>query len=151
MSSPIVISRDGETNGNSRNKFQDYRFEKIQIPDLLRLIRWHGASSAELLPLIEVLNRQPIGAFENLRDLHANCHGRDSERSSACIEVMRDLLLESVDQRLQNLYRKHFRTRPPKSDATHEQKIATLEATRDDVRLILNSYNWRWFANWLEL
>jgi hypothetical protein len=120
MSSPIVINRDGETNGNSRNDFQDYRFEKIQIPDLFRLTRRYRASSAELLPLIEALNRQPIGAFQNLKDLHANCHGKDTEPSSSCIEVMRDLLLESVDEQLQNIYREHFRTRPPKRDATHE-------------------------------
>jgi pyruvate-formate lyase-activating enzyme len=103
------------------------------------------------LPTIGTLNRQPLEAFENFTSLHASCHPGNSGPSPRAIKVLRDLLLESVDQRLQAIYLDHFRRHPPAPGATHEQKIAALEATRNDVQAVLNCYDWSWFEKWLEL
>jgi pyruvate-formate lyase-activating enzyme len=150
-SSPIVIGQNATTSKNSPNRFENYKFEKASIPDLLRFARQHRTSPAEFLPLIEVLNRQPAGAFESLRSAYVHCHNENSEPSPKCIKVMRDLLLASVDQRLQNIYRKHFHTYPQHADAAHEQKIESLEVTRGDVAAVLDSYDWYWLADWLDL
>jgi hypothetical protein len=150
MSFPLPIGKDCPVI-EPDNGFGCYQFEKTQLPDLLRLARRHRASPVEFLPIIEVLNVKPVGAFATLGSLHAHCHSGNSEPSSACTELMRDLLLESVDRRLQKIYRDHFRAHPPAPSTPHEQKIASLKATRNEGLSILNSYDWYWLADWLEL
>lgn len=63
---------------------------------------------------------------------------------------MRDLLLASVDRRLQSIYRTFLRAHPLNS-ATHDRRIASLEATRNDILAVLRSYDWQWLAAWLSL
>ena len=150
---PIAISQYNPVASDSENDFRRYRFEKTNVPDLIRFVHRHRhkVSPAELLPIIEVLNSKPIGAFDTFGSLHAYCHTGNSAPSAGCIKVMRNLLLESVDRRLQIIYRDYFRAHPPAPGTPHEQKIASLEATRNDVLSVLNSYDWHWLADWLEL
>jgi organic radical activating enzyme len=153
MSLPITIDQDHPAATHSNNNFTRYRFETTNVPDLVRFVHRHRdkVSPAELLPIIEVLNSRTIGAFETLGSLHAYCHGGNSAPSPGCIKAMRNLVLESVDRRLQKLYRDHLRACPPAPETPHEQKIASLEATRNEVLWVLNTYDWYWLADWLEL
>jgi len=150
---PIAIDQDHPVTSHSKNDFRRYRFETTDVPDLIRFVHRHRdkISPAELLPIIEALNSEPIGAFETFGRLHAYCHSGNSAPSPACIKVMRNLVLESVDQRLQKVYRDHLRVHPLAPSTPHEQKIASLEATRNEVLSVLNSYDWYWLADWLEL
>jgi hypothetical protein len=108
LSSPIVIGPSNKVAQNQPNEFEAYRFEKDNIPDLVRLARRHRTPPAEFLPIIETLNRQTAGSFANFQSLHIQCHDENSEPSPKCIRLVRDLLLASVDKRLQNIYREHF-------------------------------------------
>jgi pyruvate-formate lyase-activating enzyme len=67
------------------------------------------------------------------------------------IIVLRRLFLNAVDRRLQNLYRQYFAAYPPPMLAPHNQKVAALQALRADAQDIVNSYDWCWLADWLEL
>ncbi len=147
---PIVIGED-TAGRNSRNGFRRHRTGKEDIENLVQLARGCEAAPAEFLPVFAALSRDAIGVFDKLSTVHADCHGASSKPSSACIKVIRDLLLESVNRRLQSIYHTHFRAQPPKVGATHEEKLASLKATRNDVLSLLNSYDWQWLADWLEL
>ena len=143
---PILIENDA-----AANNFFDHRFNVTNVDDLSRFIWLHRADGAECLPLFAALGGKPVGAFENLAALYATVHSTAGEPSNKCIRVVRDLLLCSVDRRLQNIYRDLFRADPPKPGTSHEQKIAALQTTRQNVSAVLYSYDWRWLANWLDL
>ena len=145
---PIVIGHD--VRRDSRNDFSHHRFTRSDLDDLSRFARQYRAPAAEFLQIFATLTRDPIGTYENLRNLHVRLYGC-SGPSPGCIKVMRELILAAVNQRLQNIYRARFRSYPPGSNANHQQKIASLEATRHDVLAVLNSYDWCWLADWLDL
>jgi Radical SAM superfamily/4Fe-4S single cluster domain len=145
---PIMIKRAAS---DRSNKFKQSRFG-TNSESLLRTIRRSGASPAELLPILAILNHESITSFTSLRTLHRKAHaGSIPAPSAACIQIMRDLALESVDQELQGIYRAFLRTRRFRPGSNHAQKIETLEGCRDRVREVLTSYDWRCLADWLEL
>jgi pyruvate-formate lyase-activating enzyme len=146
----LLIGNDA-SRSDSPNDFTDQRVKLTDVTDLARFVSVHRADGAECLPLFAALGSNPVGEFESLAALHADVHGGTIEPSSKCIRVVRDLLLLGVDRRLQKIYQTLLRIDPPKPGLSHEQKIAALEATRHDVLAALNSYDWHWLANWLDL
>ncbi|MGN6717149.1 MAG: radical SAM protein [Candidatus Binatia bacterium] len=147
---PVIIGCDTSRPGSAKG-FVEQQFKLPDLDNLARFIALHRADGAECLPLFAALGSQPVGAFENLAMLYATVHGRTGEPSEKCIRVVRDLLLCDVDRRLQAIYRDRFDADPPKPGTSHEQKIAALEVTRQDVSALVNSYDWHWLANWLDI
>jgi organic radical activating enzyme len=74
-----------------------------------------------------------------------------STPSNRAIFVLQRLFLQVVDRRLQSLYRQYFAVHAPPAPARHAQKIASLEAVRADAQNIVDSYDWSWLVDWLEL
>ena len=147
---PIVIGGDA-AHRVSVNDFFAQHVKLADIEQLGRLVVEHRADPAECFPLFAAIGSKPTGAFASLAALYADVHGRAKEPGRSCTLVMRDLLLLGVDRRLQTIYRQFFSSLQPMPGATHDQKIAALEATRHDVLAVLKSYDWRWFADWLDI
>jgi hypothetical protein len=147
---PILIGDDA-AHRESPNDFIAERFKLADIDHLGRFVAEYRADPAECLPLFAAIGSKPAGAFRSLATLFADVHGGTKEPSGKCILVMRDLLLGGVDRRIQAIYRHVFSSEPPLSGATHEQKLAALKATRHDVLAVLNSYDWQWLADWLDI
>jgi Radical SAM superfamily/4Fe-4S single cluster domain len=145
---PIVVGNSA-SRPDSTNGFADLHLKLTDIEDLARFVGLHRADGADCLPIFAALGGKPVGAFESLAALCDTVHGEADAPDIKCIKVVRDLLLCSVDRRLQSIYRDLFRADPPKPGTSHERKIAALQATRRDVLAVLNSYDWHWLAHWL--
>ena len=135
---------------DGRHSFAHYRLTSADIVHLPRLVGRPTAVLAELLPVIGRLNRQPAGTYLNAAALYAAL-GASAQPSSRAIAVLRNFFIDSVDCRLQALYRQHLRANPPPPGAGHDRKIGSLEATREQAQAIVNSYDWDWLADWLHL
>jgi hypothetical protein len=149
---PTVICKPALSDCGSRGAFGRYRFDNADIINLRQRAGRPSAVVAELFGVIACLNRRPIGSFENVAQLYASSSGTgDSGPSSRAVRLLRDLFIDVVNKRLQDVYRKHFQIHPPASRARHDQKIASLEATQADAQKIVRSYDWHWLADWLQL
>lgn len=77
---------------------------------------------------------------------------RDRPLKLRTIALVRDLLLDAIDQKIQkNVYKYHFACHPPSFDMTHEERIAALETTKPAAQEIINSYDWDELADFLQL
>jgi hypothetical protein len=146
---PVTIRRG--MSHRAVNNFSDQRFKLADIDHLGRFVGERCADAAECLPVFAAIGSKPVSAFKSLAALHAEVHGDVSKPSETSILVTRDMLLLGVDRRLQEIYREFFHTNPPQLGASHEQKIAMLEATRHNVLAVLNAYDWQWLAEWLDI
>jgi len=150
---PIVIdAEDCKTAVHRGNGFSSYRPGHADILSLPRLLGGRSTLLADFLPVLERLSRRSAGSFATISELYANLErpkltGPDRRAKT----ILRDFFLHTVDRRLQKLYRSHIHANPPPTYTRHDQKIAALEAVRLDARRIVESYDWRWLADWLEL
>jgi MoaA/NifB/PqqE/SkfB family radical SAM enzyme len=133
--------------------FSRYSFSRADFPTIRRKAGGRPRAVSELFRLIERLNGRPVSTFANIAQLYA---GPDNSMAAGprprAVAVLRDLFLERVDRRIQKeIYRQHFVAHPPPTDASHDRKIAMLEATQTQAQAIVDSYDWHWLADWLQL
>jgi hypothetical protein len=149
---PVVIDVTRPFAGGGRhNAFAQYRFSNADIANLPRIIGKDLAVLAELLPVIEALNRHSAGSFKNVSQLYASLPCRAAPRPSMrALAALQTLFLDAVDRRLQSLYRRYLAAHPPPPDARHDDKMALLESLHAQTQDIVSDYDWQWLADWLE-
>jgi hypothetical protein len=108
----------------------------------------HGDGS-HLLPIVQVLTRHPAMSFPSLSELCASIGRKPPSRRT--ILNMRDLFLGVADARLQELYRDYLRQNPAPAGLDHYGKIAHLHVLEAEAQSIVDSYEWEWLVQWLNL
>lgn len=149
------VAIDAGTHGEAgqNGEFSHYRFSKVDFVRIRRIAGGRSAAADELLRVIEQLNGRAPGAFANIAELYASLGNRTgSGPSPRAVALLRDFFLAGVNRRLQQeIYHKHFLAHPLPAGINHDQKIASLEATRAAAQALVDSCDWHWLAAWLQL
>ncbi|MEJ0043197.1 MAG: radical SAM protein [Rhizomicrobium sp.] len=147
---PIVV--DGNGAADPKEHFRHYRFGRDDIAAMPRIVGKRTNALAELMPLLERLHDKPAGAFEDVVLLHSALGLKPASGPSRhAINLLLDFFIDSVNRRLQEVYRGYLRADPLPKSTRHDRKIASLEATRNEAEAIVNACDWHWLANWLQL
>ncbi len=128
-----------------------YRLGGDDIVDLPRIVGKNMALRVELMPVIAILGRRPVGEFASLADLYRTLPGPPRKPSRRAVACLRDLFLNIVDRRLQRLYQQSLARDPPAPGARHMEKLASFESVRADALALVHSHDWAWLARWLDL
>jgi pyruvate-formate lyase-activating enzyme len=133
--------------------FSDYRFAESDSVAIRRMAGAQSTVANELLRMIERLDGRPVGCYPDLTQLYASLDEPNATGPSLrSIGMLRDLFIGGVNRRLQReIYRQHLLAHPPATGATHEQKIASLQTTHAHAQALVDCYDWRWLARWLQL
>ena len=138
---------DGDSDLN--NRFSGFRFDNADVDNLRRLVGGPSPVVAEAFRVIAAMRRRPAGAFSDVVELCAGIASRPSPRAT---RLLRDLFIDRVNRRLQGeVYGRYFLAHPPPPLLRHHQKIDLLDATRGDAQAMVDSYDWQWLADWLQL
>ena len=114
-------------------------FDHSQILALAEFLgRRFDASMAALM--LRTLNRLKGRSLAELTDV-----------SWKVADGLMEFLVSRVDLRLQQRYREHFRTHPPRPGMRHAERIAALAPLEAEIREIVATVDWREMAAWLGL
>jgi MoaA/NifB/PqqE/SkfB family radical SAM enzyme len=142
---------DSETCEIELGNFENYRFTKADFATIDRFAGRYTVVANELFRIVKCLNGRPVSSFSSISELYA-ATDNSATPTPYTIIVLRDLFIDRVNRRLQaELYSKHFLTHPMLAHASHQDRIASLEATHVDAQAIVDSYDWHWLASWLQL
>lgn len=131
--------------------FRGYRCRADHLKDVLGRMERRPLDVAEFMPMVQLLARCRAGDFADVLELKTQACGSDSLPSRAAIATIRELFLQMPNRRLQRLYRDHLANALAARGASHEDKIASLDAVRHEAQSIVSAYDWRWLADWLRL
>ncbi len=131
--------------------FRGYRCRAAHLKHVLGRTERRRLDAAEFMPMVQMLARHRAVDFADVLDLKAQACGGDGPPDDATITTLRELFLQMPNRRLQRLYRDYLANSPPAPGSSQDEKIASLDAVRNEAQSIVSAYDWRWLADWLRL
>jgi len=143
------VTSVGEAHRPGPTLFRALELTTVQVQRLLTAVVGSRRATEAVLLLVDRWQTSRPGDAVTVSDWLPPDLDRESPQGRLLINALRDEFLAVVDEALQQLYRRHYRTHAAAMGGTQASRLDLLRSIDHEAAALVARYDWLWLVKWL--